>query len=86
MAHDGLSTRVRFEPTQSASRPRMVVAMLAGSVAWAGALATVAIVTHKGEAIQYAAALTAGAFVVALVVLSLIRWGRQREERRAARS
>jgi zinc transporter ZupT len=74
----------RFKPLRPASRPRLIVAFLLGPVGWVVALIFAAYLIERTDAIETGLLVTAGSFVFALVVLTLLRFGRRREERRYA--
>ena len=74
----------RFEPLRPASRGRLVAAMVLGPILWLAALVLVAVTVHRTSAIALGLAVTAGAFVISLLVLSWVYVARRRQERRFA--
>jgi hypothetical protein len=75
---------VRFEPLRPASRWRLVAAFVLGPILWLVALVVAAWLINESWAIEVGLLVTIAAFLVALVVLAVLREGRQREERRYA--
>lgn len=74
----------RFRPLRPASRASLIAAIMLGPVLWAVALYLVAAVIEYTDAIGLGLLVALGSFVISAVVLSLLRWGRLREERRFA--
>jgi hypothetical protein len=74
----------RFRPLRPASGLRLIAAIVLGPVAWAVALLVAAWLIEHTDAIEIGLLVTAGSFVVSAIVLSLLRLGRLREERRYA--
>lgn len=72
----------RFRPLGEVATWRLVLVVTVGPVMWVVALLVGAWVVEETDAIETGLAITAGSFVLALVVLSLMRAGRRREERR----
>lgn len=76
----------RFEPIRPASRGVRIAAYIFGPLIWLVALVVAALLLKHTSAIELGLLVTIAAFVVAFVVLLLIRQGRERErERYAAR-
>jgi membrane protein implicated in regulation of membrane protease activity len=73
---------VRFEPIGPAPRSRLIAALVVGPILWLGALVAAAWVSAYTWAIGRGLLVTFASFVVALIVLALMRAGRRREERR----
>jgi len=86
MHHDGETFDDRFRPLRPASRPRLIAAFVLGPVLWAAALALVARVVKYTDAIAVGLLVALVVFVISAIVLSLLRQGRLREERRYADS
>jgi hypothetical protein len=84
MDERGRSLEDRFRPLRRASRPRLIAAIVLGPVAWAVSLAIAAWLIERTDAIETGLLVTVGSFVVSAIVLSLLRLGRLREERRYA--
>ena len=84
MDEDGQGFEDRFRPLRPVSRPRLIAAILLGPVLWAVALAFIARIVEYTDAILLGLIVAAASFVVSIVVLSLLRQGRLREERRFA--
>jgi hypothetical protein len=78
-------TQTRFRPLRIISRLKMTLAWIAGPFLWTGALASVAWLVDRSNAIEFGLAIAAGSFVLGLLVLTLQRQVRLREERRYAR-
>jgi hypothetical protein len=74
----------RFRPLSRASRPKLIAAFLLGPVAWLVALLVTAWLLERTDAIELGLLLAGASFAVAAVILSLLRLGRRREERRYA--
>ena len=74
----------RFRPLRPASRPKLIAAIVLGPVLWLVALSVAAWLLARTDAIEIGLLVTAASFVIAAVVLSLLRLGRGREERRYA--
>lgn len=73
-----------FRPLRPESRPKLIAAIAFGPVLWLVALLVAAEVVARSNAIEIGLLVTAASFVIAAVVLSLLRLGRRREERRYA--
>jgi hypothetical protein len=73
-----------FRPLRPASRPKLIAALVLGPVLWLVALLVVAWLLDRTNAIELGLLVTAASFVIAAFVLSLLRLGRRREERRYA--
>jgi hypothetical protein len=73
-----------FRPLRPASGPKLVAALVLGPLLWVIALALASVLLDRTNAIELGLLVTAAAFVFAAVVLSLLRFGRRREERRYA--
>lgn len=67
-----------------ASRPQLIAAFVLGPILWLVALLVASWLLDRTDAIELGLLLTAAAFLFAAVVLSLLRLGRRREERRYA--
>ncbi len=72
----------RFEPLRPASRGRLIAAMVLGPILWLAALVIVAWAVDKTSAIALGFAVAAGAFVIAVLVLSWVYVARRRQEKR----
>ena len=77
--------RTQFRPLRIVSRTRMAITWIVGPLLWAVALASVAWISDRSDAIGLGLAIAAGSFVLGVLMLSLRRHGRLREERRYAR-
>jgi hypothetical protein len=84
MNQDGEGSEDRFRPLRPASRPRLIAAIVLGPVLWAGAFAVVAALIEYTDAIQLGLLVALVSFVISAAVLSVLRLGRLREERRYA--
>jgi hypothetical protein len=72
----------RFRPLRPASKPKLILALVLGPLLWFAAFVVVAIVVVQTYAVELGMLITAGAFAVSFVTLILLRWTREREERR----
>ena len=63
----------------------MALTWIVGPLLWVAALATVSWLVDRSNAIEIGLAIAAGSFALGLLVLSLQRHARLREERRYAR-
>ena len=79
------SVQTQFRPLRLVSHTKMVVAWIVGPLLWVLALASVAWLVDRSNAIELGLAIASGSFLLGLVVLSLLRHGRLREDRRYAR-
>jgi hypothetical protein len=73
-----------FRPLRPASGPKLIAAIVLGPMLWVVALIVASWLLDRTNAIELGLLVTAASFVVAAVVLSLLRVGRRREERRYA--
>ncbi len=73
-----------FRPLRPASRPKLIAAFVLGPILWVIGLILVSWVLDRTDAIELGLLIAAASFVFAAVVLSLLRIGRNREERRYA--
>jgi hypothetical protein len=73
-----------FRPLRPASRPKRIAALVFGPILWVAALMLASWLLNETNAIELGLLVTAASFVFAAVVLSLLRLGRRREERRYA--
>lgn len=79
MSDDAL---VRFEPLQPASRASLLAGFVLGPLLWLSAFVIAAWVFEYSWAIAFGLAVTVASFLVSLVVLTLLRKGRLRQEER----
>jgi hypothetical protein len=84
MADDAEFPQPRFEPLEPPPRDRLVLIFLLGPLLWLVALLLVAAVLERTTAIEIGLIVTVATFLVSLVVLTLLRLARGREERRFA--
>lgn len=84
MSRDTERSGVQFEPLRPASSRRLIAAIVLGPLLWVIALIVAAWLFAYSWAIQLALLVTLASFLLALVVLSLMRQGRVRQERRYA--
>ncbi len=82
MSEDAGRSPVRFEPLRPASRRTLIAGILLGPLLWTVALLFAAAAFEYSWAIGVGLLVTFAAFLVSLVVLVVLREGRQREERR----
>ena len=81
MTQPGAKPDAPFRPLRPASRPRLIAALVLGPLLWVVALAVVAVLVKRTDAIELGLEVTAGAFVLALIVLPVLWGARRREER-----
>jgi hypothetical protein len=74
----------RFHPLRPASRARLAAAIVFGPIAWIVLFAVTSVVIEYTDAIALGLLIAAVSFMAAVIVLSLLRWARHREERRYA--
>ena len=74
----------RFRPTRTASRPRLIAAIVIGPFLWVAGLVIVAVLVYKSNAIELGVLIAVGSILVAVPILIVVRLGRRREERRYA--
>ena len=72
----------RFRPMRTPSGLRLVAAIVLGPFLWVLGLEIVAVVLHRGDAIEVAVLVVAASILVAVPILLIQRLGRRREERR----
>lgn len=73
---------MHFEPLHPASRASLIAGVVLGPLLWLLVFAIAAWVFEYSWAIALGLAVTAASFVLSVVVLSLIREGRVRQEER----
>ena len=73
-----------FRPLRPASGPKLIAALVFGPILWVVALLLASWLLDRTDAIELGLLIAAASFVFAAVVLSLLRLGRRREERRYA--
>jgi predicted membrane chloride channel (bestrophin family) len=73
---------VHFEPLRPATRRRLVIGIVFGPLLWLIAFVVAAWLFASTFIIELALVITAASFVIAAVVLALLRAGREREARR----
>jgi hypothetical protein len=78
---DDADHSLRFQPLRPATHWRMVATAIAGPVLWLIALSVGAVLIARGRAIEVGVLVAFASFVLALLVLTLLRAGRRREER-----
>jgi hypothetical protein len=74
----------RFRPLRPVSRARLAVGIILGPLLWIAAFLVTSLVIEYTDAIAYGLLIATVSFMAATVLLSVLRWGRQREERRHA--
>lgn len=82
MREDAHTSSVRFEPLHPASRASLILGVVVGPVLWLVAIAVAAWFFEYTWAIALGLVVTVTSFLVALVVLALLRTGRVRQEER----
>jgi hypothetical protein len=71
-----------FRPLRPATGTKLVLAAVIGPIAWVIAWVVAAWLIYRNDLIEFGLLVTAGSFLFAVPVLSLLAWGRTREERR----
>jgi hypothetical protein len=71
-----------FVPLRPVPRGRLVVRVVVGPLLWLVALLVAAIVLHRTRAIELGLLIAFGCVLVSVVVLLVLRSGRNREQRR----
>jgi hypothetical protein len=74
----------RFRPLRPASHARVVAAIVFGPLTWIAAFVITSWVVEYTDAIALGLLIAALSCLFAVIVLSVLRWGRHREERRYA--
>ena len=82
-AHGELPTP-RFQPLRPVTRSRLILAFVVGPLLWLVSIVVVAAVLRRTRAIEIGVLIATASFVVGLIVLSLLRAGRKRQESRYA--
>ncbi len=82
MREDAATSSVRFEPLHPVSRASLIVGVVLGPLLWLVAIAIAAWFFEYTWAIALGLLVTAASFLLALVVLALLRQARRRQERR----
>ncbi len=82
MREDAATSAVRFEPLHPASRTSLIVGVVLGPLLWLVAIAIAAWFFEYTWAIALGLLVTVASFLLALVVLALLRQARRRQERR----
>ena len=67
---------------RTASGPKLIAAIVFGPILWVVALIAVGWVVNQKSAVEFGLVIAGASFAGATVVLSLLRLGRRREERR----
>ncbi len=73
---------MHFEPLSPATRRRLVIGIVFGPLLWLVAFIVAAYAFASTSVIELALVITAASFVIAAVVLALLRAGRKREAKR----
>ena len=82
MSDDVRGSSLRFEPLRPASRESLIAGVVIGPLLWLLALTIAAWVFEYSWAIALGLTVTVASFVVSLVVLTLLRERRVRQEER----
>ena len=75
---------MQFEPLRPASRGRLIAAFILGPIFWLVALVVAAVLLEFTGAILFGLVVTAGSFVISMLVLGLVYGARRRDEKRYA--
>jgi hypothetical protein len=73
-----------FRPLRPAAGPKLIAAIVIGPMLWVVAVVVAAWLLDQTNAIELGLLITAASIVLAMIVLSLLRLARRREERRYA--
>ena len=73
-----------FRPLRPTSRPKLIAALVFGPIVWVVMLLVASWLLDHTNAIELGLLVSTASFVLAAVVLSVLRLGRRREERRYA--
>ncbi len=82
MSEDTGRSPIQFEPLRPASRASLIAGVVLGPLLWLVVIAIAAWAFEYSWAIALGVAVTVAAFLVSLVVLTLVREGRVRQEER----
>ena len=82
MSEDTARSPVQFEPLRPASRASLIAGVVLGPLLWLVAIAIAAWAFQYTWAIALGLTVTVASFLVSLVVLTLLRRGRVRQEER----
>jgi hypothetical protein len=74
-----------FRPLRPAKGKKLILAALIGPVAWVLAWLVAAWLIYRTDVVELGLLLTIASFLIALPILGLLAWGRNREERRFER-
>jgi hypothetical protein len=74
-----------FQPLRPAKGTKLVLAAVIGPIAWVIAWLVAALLIYYSDVIELGLLLTLASFLIALPILGLLAWGRNREERRFER-
>jgi hypothetical protein len=85
MAGDHDAAKDLFRPLRPATGTKLVLAAVIGPIAWVIAWLVAAWLIYRTDAIEFGLLVTIASFLIALPVLGLLAWGRNREERRFER-
>jgi Flp pilus assembly protein TadB len=73
-----------FRPLRPESRRRRIAGFIVGPVAWLVAVDVATVLVYRIDEILVGVLVVAASFLLAVIVLGLLRMGRRREERRYA--
>lgn len=82
MPQEVQSFEERFRPLRPASGVRLIAAMVLGPLAWIAAFLIAGILVDRTDAVETGLVVTVASFAFAAIVLTVLRLGRLREERR----
>jgi hypothetical protein len=82
MSNEAGRSRVRFQALKPAPRRRVIAAFIVGPVMWVVALVLLALTVEQTDAIALGLLAALASFVVALVLLAVVRAARVRNEKR----
>ena len=75
-----------FEPLRPARGTKLILAAVIGPIAWVVAWIVAAWLIVRTDAIELGLLVTIASFLIAVPILCLLAWGRNREQRRFERS
>jgi hypothetical protein len=81
----GDSAKDLFQPLRPATGTKLILAATIGPFAWVVAWVVAAWLIYRSDAIELGLVITIACFLLAIPVLGLLVWGRNREERRFER-
>jgi hypothetical protein len=78
----GVAEQDLFRPLRPAKGTKLILAAVIGPIAWVIAWLVAGLLIYRNDLIEFGLLVTIASFLFAVPVLSLLAWGRTREERR----